>query len=286
MEDRYEKRGYLLEDFRLFHLKDDKGVRTEYHYHEFCKLLLVLSGSGSYTVEGLRYPLSSGDVVLLGSHCVHKSEFEQGRPYERIILYISPELLRRTSSDDCDLESCFSGQASPVLRLQETAFQRFRALAAELERELAEKRYGSVLISNGLLLRLLVEIGRCRETKGGQWALPEAPKSPVIQMVLEYLEQNLDHPLSVDTLAEQCYTSKFHLMRLFRQETGSTIHNYITERRLFLARDLMAHGINSTDACFRSGFGSYSSFSRAFSKLFGTTPTGRPGKERADTLDE
>ena len=50
MDENYEKRGYLLEDFRLFHLKDDRGTKVDYHYHEFCKIVLLLSGSGSYTV--------------------------------------------------------------------------------------------------------------------------------------------------------------------------------------------------------------------------------------------
>lgn len=286
METRYEKRGYLLEDFRLFHLQDARGVKTEYHYHEFCKLLLVLSGSGSYTVEGLRYPLSPGDVVLLGSNSVHKSEFEPGRPYERIIVYISPDLLRRASMGDCALEECFSGETGSVLRLREGAFQKVLSPASELEQELSQRRYGSSIVSTGLLLRLLVEIGRCRDDRIGQWAKPQSPKSPVIQTLLQYLDQNLDQPLSIDELADRCFTSKFHLMRLFREETGSTIHNYITERRLFLARDLMAQGIPSTKACYQAGFGSYSSFSRAYSKLFGITPTGRPGKEHTETLDE
>ena len=36
----YESRGFLVDDFRLFHLKDAHGTKPEYHYHEFCKLLL------------------------------------------------------------------------------------------------------------------------------------------------------------------------------------------------------------------------------------------------------
>ena len=68
MNSTYQKRGYLLEDFRLFHLRDASGIQTDYHYHEFCKLLVVYSGSGGYTVEGHRYLLKPGDLVLLGSH--------------------------------------------------------------------------------------------------------------------------------------------------------------------------------------------------------------------------
>ena len=42
----HSKRGYLLENFRLFHLKSRGGSPVEYHYHEFCKILLLVQGSG------------------------------------------------------------------------------------------------------------------------------------------------------------------------------------------------------------------------------------------------
>ena len=57
MLDRSEvgKRGYLNEDFRLFHLKDSRAQKLEYHYHEFDKLILLLGGKVSYVVEGVTY---------------------------------------------------------------------------------------------------------------------------------------------------------------------------------------------------------------------------------------
>lgn len=66
MDEAYEKRGYLLEDFRLFHLRDSRGTKVDSHYHEFCKLLMLISGSGGYVVEGRRYLLQPGDLVLIG----------------------------------------------------------------------------------------------------------------------------------------------------------------------------------------------------------------------------
>ena len=115
----YEKRGYLLENFRLFHLRSEQGTKVDYHYHEFCKILLLLQGSGGYYVDGQRYLLRSGDIVLLDSHSIHRPELEGDAPYERIILYISPEYLRQQSTADCNLQSVFSGQKGHVLRLAE-----------------------------------------------------------------------------------------------------------------------------------------------------------------------
>ena len=106
----YEKRGYLLENFRLFHLRSQGSTKVDFHYHEFCKILLLVSGQGSYFVDGKRYQLSPGDIVLIGSRSVHKPEFLEGSAYERIIIYVSPEYLQKMSTPDCDLRSVFSGE--------------------------------------------------------------------------------------------------------------------------------------------------------------------------------
>ncbi len=232
MDENYEKRGYLLEDFRLFHLKDDRGTKVDYHYHEFCKIVLLLSGSGSYTVEGRRYLLLPGDIVLVGSRCVHKPEFEEGISYERMILYISPSLLAENSVPDYSLEDVFSGKPGHVLR-------------------------------------------------------PVVPRDGKILDILRYLEANLAEDISIDDLAAQFFISKYHMMRRFREETGTSIHNYLSDKRLLAARDLIQSGLSATDACFRCGFRSYSAFSRAYGKLFGATPTGRIVQTlHADDFDE
>lgn len=275
MDNSYEKRGYLLEDFRLFHLRDAQGPKVEHHYHEFHKIVLLLSGSGGYVVEGRRYLLKPGDVVMVGSRCVHRPEFEGGSPYERIIVYISPDFLRRHSTEDCDLEEYFSGKAGHVLRMDERGQQQLLSMARELEWELASASYGRVIVSNGMLLRLLVAIGRGFQQPSASRPEPSLPKDGKILDILRYIDNHLTEEISIDGLAERFYISKFHMMRRFREETGSSVHTYLSDRRLLLARDLIRNGTPATDACFQCGFRSYSSFSRAYSKLFGTTPTGR-----------
>ena len=271
----YESRGYLLDDFRLFHLEDAQGTKTEYHYHEFCKLLLLCSGSGVYMVDGQRYSLVAGDIVLIGSHCIHRPEFEPGNPYERIIIYISPEFLRLHSTPDCDLESCFSGAAGHVLRPREGKRERIFTMAEQLEKELAGDKFGRIVLSRGLLLQLLVRICRESRSTAANRPGPVLPGNERILDILRYIDAHLTEDLTIDFLSELFYISKYHMMRLFRQETGRSIHSYLSERRLLHARDLIDQGMNATESCFRSGFGSYSSFTRAYSKRFGTTPTGR-----------
>ena len=275
MTPEYESKGYLVDDFRLFHLEDAHGTKPEYHYHEFCKLLLLCSGSGRYMVEGQRYNLVSGDIVFIGSHCIHRPEFETGAPYERIIIYIDPEFLRQHSTPDCDLESCFFGSMGHVLRPRERQRERIFTLAEQLEKELSGNKYGRLVLSRGMLLQLLVRISRELRSSAATCPDPVSPENSRILDILRYIDAHLTEDLSIDFLAEEFYISKYHMMRLFRRETGRSIHSYLSERRLLHARDLIAGGMNATESCFRSGFRSYSSFTRAYAKRFGTTPTGR-----------
>lgn len=272
VNEHYGKKGYLLEDFRLFHLQGAQGVKAEYHYHEFCKLLLLVSGNGGYSVEGQRYALQSGDIVLVGSRAVHRPEFDPDAPYERIIVYIDPEFLRQRSSEDCDLLAVFSGAGGHVLRCAN--HRRLFSLASALEQELSGGEYGHIIISEGTLLRLLVEIGR-EQSKENHQPQPLAPKDGRVTQLMAYIRQHIAEDLSVDQLAEQCYLSKYHLMRLFRAETGQSIYHYLTQQRLMRARELIAGGMRATEAAFRCGFATYSSFTRAYGKQFGATPTGR-----------
>lgn len=271
----YQKKGFLTEDYRLFHLRSDGVARPEFHYHEFCKILMLISGSGGYTVDGQRYALQSGDIVLVDSHTVHRPEFEPGAAYERLILYISPEFLRRSGVPGCDLAECFSGSGGHVLRPGEAERKKLFALAASLERELAGEDYGRELLCQAALLRLLVHIGRSLRRSDAPQPGPVTPGNERVNAIIRYLDRHLTEDICIEDLAEQFYLSKYHMMRLFRRETGTTIHAYLTERRLMMARELMSGGMSATDACFRSGWRSYCSFTRAYGKRFGSTPTGR-----------
>ena len=90
----YEKRGYLLENFRLFHLRSEQHAAVDFHYHEFCKLLLLVSGRGSYVVDGQRYLLQPGDGVLIGSRRAVEMAVRNARQAPRYSL-----LLERLKGD-------------------------------------------------------------------------------------------------------------------------------------------------------------------------------------------
>lgn len=272
----YEKRGYLLENFRLFHLHSESAMKVDFHYHEFCKLLFLISGQGSYYIDGQHYLLHSGDIVMVGNHCIHKPEMEGSPAYERIILYVSPDYLRQLSTEECDLLSLFSG-SSHVLRPQEQQRKFLFQLAAQLERDLSQTGFGRELLGNATLTQLLIHLGRNLEHREDAVPSPLMPENRRNYEIMRYLDAHLTEDIDIDALADHFYVSKFYMMRSFRRETGFTIYGYLTQKRLMLAKSYMDAGMSATESCYRCGFRSYSSFTRAYRQHCGTTPTGRTG---------
>ena len=90
--------------------------------------------------------------------------------------------------------------------------------------------------------------------------------------IIDYLNEHLTEDISIDSLSETFFLSRYHLMHSFKEETGYTIGNYLSTKRLLLARDLILQGEPITNVCYECGFRNYSTFSRAFKKNFGYSP--------------
>lgn len=84
--------GYLTEEFRLFHLRDQKQLQLDYHYHPFDKIVIPLSGQVTYLVEGCTYYLRPWDILLVGRGEIHRPAVDLSEPYERMVLWLRPRL--------------------------------------------------------------------------------------------------------------------------------------------------------------------------------------------------
>ena len=91
----YEKTGYLYEDFKMFHIRTKEEKSYSYHYHDFYKLLILLQGNVTYSIEGKSYKLRPFDMVLVRKGAIHRAEVSGDEPYDRIVFYISGEYLER-----------------------------------------------------------------------------------------------------------------------------------------------------------------------------------------------
>ncbi len=267
----YEQRGYLKENFRLFHLADDRGAAMEYHYHNFHKMIMLLSGKASYEIEGERFVLKPGDYILVGRGSIHRPVVESGVFYERMILYISPQFLEELRTEDCDLATCFQ-RAQKQFRYVYHAgdSEDVIPLFLQLERAGRQGGFGSEVLQKALFLQLMVAVNRAMEQSKPILASRRDDK---VIAILHYLNAHLTEEIRIDDLAQRFYISKYHMMRRFKEETGYTIHHYISEKRLLLAQQFLQQGSSLTEVALSVGYQDYSTFSRAFKKQFGYIPS-------------
>lgn len=96
-----------------------------------------------------------------------------------------------------------------------------------------------------------------------------------IQRAVEYMEDNLTEELSVKDIAAQAYVSEFHFQRIFSVLCGFTVGEYIRNRRLTLAAQELSSSADAKviDIALKYGYDSPDSFSRAFMKFHGISPT-------------
>lgn len=266
-------RGYLREDFRLFRLTDGAMAQVDWHYHDFHKILFFMAGHAAYAIEGQSYALEPGDMVLVPRGCIHRPEVQPGISYARYVLYLSPEYLQRISSSQWDLSLCFKLVEESyrfALRPQE------QDLPTPLLQRLLETQehggFGRELLCQALVTQLLVSVTRNLEDDQLRYITSRACDEKIVA-ILKYLNLHLTQRISLDDLAKQFFISKYYMMRRFKAETGHTIHNYLTEKRLFLARERIAAGDPASQVCQSCGFGDYSAFSRAYKRRFGVTPS-------------
>lgn len=269
----YSREGYLRENFRYFHLRDNAGQERDYHFHEFDKIVVLIAGAVTYRVEGTECPMCAGDVVLVRHHTIHKAEIDRSVQYDRVILYLDPRYFDR-SAPESGLMRCFDAadrDRSYLLRPDGPEQERIKTILAELEKALEDGAFGAEVIRDSLVMQLLVQLNRATLRAG------PAPKNtaadPKIEAVLSYINENLSAELTVDVLAERAYLSRYHFMRLFKAQTGSTVHGYIRQKRLLKAAQLIREGAPVTKAAAECGFNDYSAFHRAFRDTFNISPS-------------
>lgn len=270
----YTKRGYLNSDFRIFHLTDNVSREFDYHYHDFHKITIFIRGKVKYVVEGKSYDLSPYDIVLVNRGELHRIVVSDKETYERIIVYISPSFIEAYQTESSDLSLCFKKaqeEHSSVLRIQSMEKSALLQTTLRLERSFGDSEFAGDLYRQVLFLEFMIQLNRAA-LKNNLEFLDAPIYNPKVTHLIQYINDHLSDPLDMDTLASELYISKYHMMRLFKTETSSTIGSYINQKRLLTARDLILQGVSVTDACFQSGFKDYSTFSRAYKKEFKVSP--------------
>ena len=218
------------------------------HAHEYYELEVIESGSGTLLLNGKRYDISRGSLYMLSPADFHEIVTKDGLT----LWNISFDNMKVIAENELMLNT-------PLFTvISDDKLQKF-SKAAELL--LLEHKTGKN--SFQLLRYILLEFCAMHPDSAGI--------SPIDQAMLFIKTHFRDSPSLSDT-ADLVGLSPVYLGSLFKKTTGQSYTEYLTACKLSCAAMLLQNGINVTDSCFSSGFGSLSGFLYAFKKYNGIPP--------------
>ena len=246
----YTKRQSMIEpDYEVYRYRSTYMNEVELHHHDFYEVYLLLRGRIEYIVENKIYRMRPGDWMLCSPLELHQARIDtDADAYERVVLWIARPYLDRLSTPRTSLRST-------VDRLCDLR---------------ARKDYGSDLLAQGALVELMIGLNRAADSHGD--LRPAGTSDQVVDAVLHYINEHYSESLTLDQLAEQFFISKYHLLRKFDAQVGTTVHRYILQKRLMNAKQLLAGGVPPNEVCQYCGFGDYANFYRAFKAEYNQTP--------------
>lgn len=271
-------------EFEIHHRRDDltnyhpskNEQPIQLHHHNFYEIYYFISGNVDYLVENKTYHLQPGDLILMSPMELHQPLLsEHSGIYERIVLWIDGQKLSGLSTPEISFLSCFKQSHSDTCdRIYHIADERQKMLLFfldELANTMNTNTIYSPLIANTLLTWLLCNFhSLSSQTSSVQ---EHRRMSAQIANCVDYINLHLNENLSLDILSKECFISKQHLLRTFKEAMGFSVHQYIQKKRLLMARQYMQNGDSPKEAAFKCGFSDYSVFYRAYMKEYGISPS-------------
>ncbi len=239
------------------------------HNHERYEIYYFISGKASFFIEGNRYPLNSGDLLIMRSTEAHCISVDPSEPYERFALHFSRELIYGSKTADYLLSPFDKREAGKQNRFGKYDFKdgMYKSLLENIM-SFSPPEIHNQVVSN--LPALLNEIRIAYENVSPE-NITESSSSA--HKIISYINTHLSDKISLDELCSEFYISKAQLCRVFKQTVGTTVYGYITAKRLSAAQALLVSGMPAEKVFTECGFGDYSAFYRAYRKYYGYSPS-------------
>ncbi len=151
-------------------------------------------------------------------------------------------------------------------------FELIRSTIVRIKNLSSAETYGKELLKEAYLTEFLVYLNRCYSEIENEQFGKDVVYNKIIDKLIRHINENLSEDLSLETLSEKLFLSKYHLSREFKRITGFTLHRFILYKRLLTAKTLLREGKSVTHVCSECGFSDYSNFIRCFHKEFGVSP--------------
>ncbi len=249
---------------------DEADMDYRMHCHNSYEIYYMITGNVEYLLEGRDCRPRPGTLIIIAPDCFHGLKVLDGQVYHRIRLHFTEELLGQSERM---LLAPFRGGWR---RFDEQFGLEWYFRAVEQCRE-----YGKELQDIAIRASITALLTRIYAISDKEPARQNQAKNQA-QDIIHYINSHLAEPLTLEGLARDFFVSKNHLTAIFKRATGTTVASYILYKRMAAARKELSQGTPAAEAAARAGFGDYSSFFRAYKKMFGYPPSDKRALELPD----
>ena len=240
--------------------KDEGDWHSIVHSHNFAELFLIIGGRGVFLVNGVEYPVSPNDLVILNPHAEH-TEVSSGHALLKYVV-LGIRGIRFVNEED--------GKMPFIIQMPQAA-ERVRQYVELLLTEAQRKHPGYGAICGNLLNVILLHILGIKNVD----IAPAAAERirPECAALKSYIDDNFSQPLTLEDLAKAAHQNKYYVAHGFKEAFGISPMRYLARRRVeeagFLLRetDYPIARISSM-----VGFSSMSVFSQTFKRITNHSP--------------
>lgn len=274
----------LENDLYYFHylsMRDECSEPVYYfHTHQGIEILYVYEGSGHIILDDRFYVVQPRTLIIFKPFQLHYIHVDIPPKYVTSLIKVKPTFLEQCAHflPRChDMISGFLNDSGSrqIFQLNESQHaqihERFRSLNETLSTNIHHVHEEAVIL---FLLSFFIDLTTSimPNAAAGQPIKPLRTTQRVGE-VLKWIDAHYKEPYSIDKLAEDLHFSANYMSKLFRQQTGKSISEYIMEKRLEQARVLLLAGqLSVEEISEETGFNSPSYFIRMFKNRYGVPP--------------
>lgn len=251
--------------FKIFLFEGGEGnyFRSK-HWHRSVELFAVYEGALQFYLNNQAYPLRMGEFMLVNSNEIHSIDAQQ--PNRTVVLQIPLKTFEDYYTGDQFIRFSHTAcsQDGEVMRLIRDIFAAYEEKCCGFEMKVRGLYY--------MLLYLLVT--EYRETDVTPDMVKWNKNLNRLSLITDYIKENYDADLSLDTLAGVFGYSPTYLSRMFQKYAGINYRSYLQSIRLERAlRELSNTDHTISETALNNGFADSRALAKAFRKKYGILPS-------------
>ena len=271
-------------EFSIKHKITEKLEVRNFHLHKQLEIVFAQTGNLKCRFESGVIDVPENGIILFNQMDLHYNFLqEDSGTCDRYVIYFSPGYISDFSTPELNLLECFlprSDNRPVVLTVPKEHWQGFTHLLNKMiAYHDAKEEEGLTPGSKKMHMKFL--LGECLllindlslEQYGARDSITYQNHAQSVYDIYEYVGSHYNEELSMDDVCKLFLIGKTQLYNIFKEISGMTVSEYITEYRITKAKDFLINSDCSIEMISQAvGYQNVSSFSRAFKSRAGYSP--------------